>query len=312
MMGSTSTLLTTRSFFLNSTQGCSAQGSGISYTTWKAFGTYQPTADDINANNNAALNLLGVQGPSFPFRGLVAWNVSYNNAITNTACNPNSNTDGNGIIMDTLDNSGANHGTPYPGQILIAFNVVANNGGQGIKLQNSSSVTVANNSSYNNNYGSINNSGTERPELESQPGTPYGAVNTWFNNVAYSLTGSSGPSNTNTATVTGGSNACSGSPACGTWSNNLTYCTGTPANGGCNQTYNGNPSYSCTSNKCQTTASWVNVGNTSKGTASTPPSGFNFALQSSSGAIGYGQTRPYLPAQSVDAGACHHALTSCP
>ena len=54
-------------------------------------------------------------------------------------------------------------------------------------------------------------------------------------------------------------------------------------------------------------------GNTgSAGTMSTPPAGTNFALQSGSPAIGYGVTRPYLSPQSVDAGACYHTLTSCP
>jgi hypothetical protein len=57
---------------------------------------------------------------------------------------------------------------------------------------------------------------------------------------------------------------------------------------------------------------WVSVGGTSTGTQSTPPDGANFALQSTSPAIGYGLAETYLPATSVDAGACYHTLAICP
>jgi len=40
--------------------------------------------------------------------------------------------------------------------------------------------------------------------------------------------------------------------------------------------------------------------------------GSNFALQSGSPAIGYGQTQSYLPTSAVDAGACPSTLTTCP
>ena len=51
-------------------------GSGISYVVPKPIANYTPKADDTNAHNNAALNLIGLQGPSFPFHNVVAWNVA--------------------------------------------------------------------------------------------------------------------------------------------------------------------------------------------------------------------------------------------
>jgi hypothetical protein len=40
--------------------------------------------------------------------------------------------------------------------------------------------------------------------------------------------------------------------------------------------------------------------------------GGNFALVPGSPAVGFGQAQTYLPASSVDAGACPSALASCP
>ena len=70
--------------------------------------------------------------------------------------------------------------------------------------------------------------------------------------------------------------------------------------------------YSCTSNLCATNPAWVNVGISSVGTETKQPVGANFALEADSPAIGYGLTEPWLPAQSVDAGACYHTETTCP
>ena len=65
-----------------------------------------------------------------PFRNVVSFNVTNNNALTQcgTAANPY-DTDGDGIIMDTFKNTFT--GVTYPYQTLIAFNVSYNNGDGG-------------------------------------------------------------------------------------------------------------------------------------------------------------------------------------
>ena len=95
-----------------------------------------------------------------------------------------------------------------------------------------------------------------------------------------------------------------------TWFNNITDMIGTGCNG--EVKVNNGDTYSETANKESTAPLWVNVGTSSVGTELTPPVGANFALESGSPAIGYGLTKPYLPPQSVDAGACSSSLTTCP
>ncbi|MEI9930446.1 MAG: hypothetical protein WDM89_07805 [Rhizomicrobium sp.] len=106
---------------------------------------YKPTADDTNARNNAALNLIGLQGPDFPFHNVVAWNETYTNYNT---CQ-GSDTDGNGIIMDSFSTGNGNT-VEYTKPTLVAFNVSYNNGGGGVHIFFSSNVTAANNTVYNN------------------------------------------------------------------------------------------------------------------------------------------------------------------
>jgi hypothetical protein len=97
------------------------------------------------------------------------------------------------------------------------------------------------------------------------------------------------------------------------FSNNITYATGGAAD--VNGPFNGDVYNSVSSagaslsntgslpNLEATNPLWVNVGNTSSGTISTPPNGADFALQSGSPAIGYGLTFSWLNSQSVNAGA---------
>jgi len=253
----------------NSQATCDAQGSGISYWVELPITGYTPTADDSRYA---------------PFHNVIAWNVTYNNGLSNSFCPGSYHTDGNGIIMDTF-------GT-YPNQTLVAFNVSYNNGGGGVHIFNSSHVTVANNSAYNN-WLDPDNTGTWRANIDVFSS---GSDNLVINNIGFAVLGGAPPFNAATAFLAAGSNS-------GTFGNNV-------ASG--DVSMNDGNTFSCSANHCNTNPSWVDVGSTSRGTQTTPPVGVNFALGAASPAIGFGQTPSYLPAQAVDVGACHHSLATCP
>jgi parallel beta-helix repeat protein len=163
----------------NANAGCSAQGSGVGFVELKAIpGTYVRTPDDAD---NAILGKIG------KFNNAIAWNVVYNNATTEcgSAAAPY-DTDGNNIILDTLNNGRIGGsvvtGPSYPGSVLVAFNIVYNAGGRGIHLFRSENVTVANNSCYNNDLDPYDD-GAYRPCI----GDNIGYNNDFFNNIGYAI-----------------------------------------------------------------------------------------------------------------------------
>jgi parallel beta-helix repeat protein len=303
----------------NSNLQCDAQGSGIGIVVAMAVPGYTPTADDQNNPNpmiGSLVNPNTLSGASDGyFHNVIAWNVVFNNALTQcgTVSNPY-DTDGNGIILDTLtiDNDNGS----YKGQTLIDFNVVYNNGGGGVHVFHSAYATVANNSCYNNYID---------PANQGEGGCiddANGFANTYLNNIAIAIPAPppSGGCQYSTPPYPMWDSALllspSGSPIDVTASN-ITQSRGAGAPGCYGEIAEfdngfGMDPYSTTSNLVSTDPQWVDVGTVSAGTESTPPSGTNFALQPTSPAIGFGVTKPYLPAQSVDVGACHHSLTSCP
>jgi hypothetical protein len=287
---------------------CDAQGSGISYVVLKAFGSYQPTDDDA-ANPSPLIGSLAT-GSSL-FHNAVEWNVVYDNALTQCGSSGNAyDTDGNDIIMDTLNNAGST-GVAYPHPTLVAFNVVYNAGGGGVHVFNSEYVTVTNNSCFNVYLDPYNN-GSARACIDSAGSYD----DTYINNIAVAVPAHHTPCAYSTVPYAMWNNAFLGSPpssssAPDTFANNISYILGGTSCNGEVLMSNGD-TYSCTRNKCGTSPAWVDVGTSSAGTETTQPVGVNFALSAGSPAIGYGQAQGYLPAQSVDVGACSHTLATCP
>jgi hypothetical protein len=303
----------------------SAQGSGLANNVpldiTAGVPGYVATADD-KTNPNPLIGSF-VVGSSW-FHNVYEWNVVFNNYLSHCTTGDH-DTDGNNIILDTFG-TGNGNSVSYPDQTLIGFNVVYNAGGGGIHIFYSEYATVANNTSYNNGLDTYEG-GTAGGAAGIDTNDSYG--NTIINNIAVALpnappaggcsfTGTVPGAPTFNDAIQGG--GLVGSPA-DTFSNNVSQlqggnnsCWGSFGNDsptGENPMWNGDV-FSTTSNKTATNPLWVSVGGTSTGTMSTPPNGVNFALQSTSPAIGYGLTETYLPATSVDAGACYHTLASCP
>jgi hypothetical protein len=296
----------------NANTTCDAQGSGIAMNIAHTIPGYTPTADD-QTNPNPLLGPTWEKGDGTFFHVVFEYNVTYNNALTqcNTAQRPG-DTDGNGIIFDT--NAGfAGNSTNYTSPMLAAFNITYNNGGGGVHVFNSTNVTVANNSCFNN-YIDPANSGAGRACIDEQGGSN----STFINNLAMAIPATVTNCQFNVIPYSQWNNAFIGSAAAtplDTFSHNISDMVGVSCWGGDVATFNngaGEDVYSATANKENTTIGWVNVGSSSLGSETSPPVGHNFALQPTSPAIGYGLTEPYLPPQSVDVGACSSSLTTCP
>ncbi|HTZ70222.1 MAG TPA: hypothetical protein VMB71_06180 [Acetobacteraceae bacterium] len=290
----------------NSHLQCNSQGSGVAINIMHTVPNYTPTPDDLK-NPNPMLGPTWVVGNSF-FHNVVEWNVIRNNGLTQcgTQNNP-TDTDGNGIIFDTNLQSAGNS-QDYLSPSLTAFNAVFNNGGSGIHVFLSADVTIANNTCFNNQT-DPGNGGTSRACIDDSNG--FG--NTIINNIAVAAPAPSGGSCWPVSPPYAKYNlAIGGWPAKApydTFSRNITYLRSTSCNS--EVLVNNGDSYSCQNNKCATDPLWTKVGTESIGTETTPPVGRDFGLLGDSPATGYGLQESYLPAQSVDVGACAHGHPGC-
>ncbi|AUW42174.1 right-handed parallel beta-helix repeat-containing protein [Rhizobium leguminosarum] len=108
------------------------------------------------------------------YRNIVQNNISHDN-VTKTGAH----TDGNGIIIDDFQSTQADGHPNYTFKTLVDNNLVYENGGKGIQVAWSDSVTVQNNTAYHNNQDPLND-GTWRGELSNAQSSN----NTWVNNIA--------------------------------------------------------------------------------------------------------------------------------
>ncbi|MGO8506040.1 choice-of-anchor Q domain-containing protein [Rhizobium leguminosarum] len=108
------------------------------------------------------------------YRTIVRDNISHDNVTKSGA-----HTDGNGIIIDDFQSTQTSGHPNYTFKTLVDNNLVYENGGKGIQVTWSDSVTVKNNTAYHNNQ-DPQNSGTWRGELSNSASSN----NTWVNNVA--------------------------------------------------------------------------------------------------------------------------------
>jgi len=282
--------------------------------------SYVPSGNDLSPDQPVGY---------YPFHNVVAWNVAYNNRVTNASglvCNTgggSAHTDGNGIIMDTFYD-GFSITLKYQYQTLVMNNVAYYNGGRGVHTVAGHNITFANNTAYNNN--------TDTCEQQYQWGTGelyrQNTTNvTFINNLGKAVEGlgwkGSAPTGPNAcALATTGSTGDTGN----SYNNNILSTPESidavaPLVHACLDPNDANV-FSCSNNQCHTDPGYVNatpgaLGN-ADGTAPTggwvPGNNANFALQSTSPAINYSQTPlpPWMPSQNTDAGACHHSLITCP
>jgi len=141
------------------------------------------------------------------YRTIVRNNISHDNVTKSGA-----HTDGNGIIIDDFQSTQASGHPNYTFKTLVENNLVYENGGKGIQVTWSDSVTVKNNTAYHNNQDPAN-TGTWRGELSNSASNN----NTWVNNIAVA---DPSVNKNNTAidnTSIGGANNNV------VWANNITY-----------------------------------------------------------------------------------------
>ncbi|MFN6561635.1 MAG: choice-of-anchor Q domain-containing protein [Nostoc sp. ChiSLP01] len=179
------------------------------------------TVSNNEVYNNAWYAPFGCSGISFlgnwnydgnksSYRMLVTNNKVYRNRLYVPWINNGKKQDGNGIIFDRgrHDNAGAKL-PPYQGRILIANNVVYENGGGGVHAFRTDNIDVIHNTSYMNSqtpeipYGQISMNDTRNVRvlnniLYSQSGKPINSasgknINTIFNYNLYNNNGYGAP-----------------------------------------------------------------------------------------------------------------------
>ena len=215
--------------------------------------------------------------------------LKYHNVVAFNIVHDNAETSGNGYTMGGIEIWDEQHTngwfttTPYTEPAIIVGNIIYNNSGQGIVLYEDSNVTVANNSTYNNDTLTVAMSGnqfswlptsTNRGEITCDPCT----TSTFVNNATDAVVGTSDQT-----------------------SNNVSYYLGSSSSAVIFTTNIGFPGYG-TSGVDPTTTGTGNLLNTDplfNNPVATPA---DFSLRSGSPAIGVGTAEPWLTASPVNMG----------
>ncbi|MBN3927578.1 MAG: right-handed parallel beta-helix repeat-containing protein [Nostoc sp. NMS4] len=155
--------------------------------------------DNNTVFNNAWYSLYGCSGISMlnnwssdnnqGYKIFVTNNRSYNNRMYVPWIDAGKITDGNGIIVDVSKG--------YRGRVLVANNIIYNNGGSGIHSHDSQHVDIINNTAYLNQ---------QSPEVKKKgKGEIYAGYSSdvkIFNNIMYAAPGSAANSNMKNVNVT--------------------------------------------------------------------------------------------------------------
>jgi parallel beta-helix repeat protein len=271
------------------------EGSGVALVVFQCIEAGDPSCSNTTGGTPGS----GTYEPSgmdltffAPFHNVIGWNAVADNSEAHSPIHCGSQTDGNGIIMDTFL-AEPNNKIIYPDKSLVYENLAYANGGRGIHVFATSNVTVANNTAYGNGTNTCINA-HYLGDL-SQAG---GKNNIWINNIAQSVMTAANPAcgircgGRNAPLVAG--NGRGVVDANNVYSNNVLYGGAGP------RTFDADVGYFSAVNNRITDPLLVS------------PATGNFALQSTSPAFGYAQREPNLRPAPVDAGACSTALTACP
>ncbi len=241
----------------------SLNGSGISIYEPEVIAAYTPTQMDTELGE---------------YKIQIMYNIARNNFNRQSS---NTNTDGNGIILDDWRHTQIAPHVVYPGKGLVYGNLTYGNGGKGIHSNYSANVVIANNTAYGNNF-DTHNTGQWRGDITVQNGS----ANTVINNIAW--------------TITGAGALAFNSPFAGkdafaadnVWSNNIAFGAATDLDA---------PDiFPAGDNQTLTNPLLVNA------------PGSDFKLDTASPALGYGMNLSGLPETYFDVGACSSLLSSCP
>ncbi len=149
------------------------------YVTVKGNVTYNNGHTAPNQCSGISLYHLTDFDSGTGFRNLVADNLSYANIDEVPVPGETYTTDGDGIIIDDSRHTQSDNAV-YHGATLIYGNIVTNNGGAGITTFESDNVTIANNSTYENQTSTTLQQAVGELSAESS-----GTI-TFVNNIAYS------------------------------------------------------------------------------------------------------------------------------